>query len=491
MKMVRDLHHANLNRYLGVCVESPNICMVSRFCNRGTLQDLLGNDSIKLDWMFRQSFANDIATGMEAIHNSPIQAHGNLKSSNCLIDSRWACKITDYGLDLLRANQTPKDIGEFAVYKNLFWTAPELLPLADGFKDRKNKTQAGDVYSYGIVLYEIITRDEPYSTNTDTLSSKDVIELVRKRQEPAFRPQFSKFMEEKSGHKMVQVTQDCWDNDAQKRPTFSAIKKKLKANGMGNGKISGMFSRYYNNFSKLVISRMGVCMALKRLLVLSRPIADELKKGNSVSAESFQSVTIFFSDIVGFTSVAAQSTPLQVVDLLNQLYTRFDKVVDEHDVYKVETIGDAYMVVSGLPVRNGERHAGEVASMALNLLSEVRDFQIPHIPSRKVQLRIGIHSGSCVAGVVGLKMPRYCLFGDTVNYASRMESSGLALRIHVSPECKEVLDRLGGYHLDERGPVTMKGKGTIVTYFLTGKDGFDKPLPDVRYAAALADHEFK
>ncbi|EDO27923.1 predicted protein, partial [Nematostella vectensis] len=429
--------------------------------------DLLGNDSIKLDWMFRQSFANDIATGMEAIHNSPIQAHGNLKSSNCLIDSRWACKITDYGLDLLRANQTPKDIGEFAVYRNLFWTVPELLPLADGFKDHKNKTQAGDVYSYGIVLYEIITRDEPYSTNTDTLSSKDVIELVRKRQEPAFRPQFSKFMEEKSGHKMVQVTQDCWDNDAQKRPTFSAIKKKLKANGMGKNlnivdNMITMMAKYTDQLEDIVEERTKQLAEEKaktdELLykMLPRPIADELKKGNPVSAESFQSVTIFFSDIVGFTSVAAQSTPLQVVDLLNQLYTRFDKVVDEHDVYKVETIGDAYMVVSGLPVRNGERHAGEVASMALNLLSEVRDFQIPHIPSRKVQLRIGIHSGSCVAGVVGLKMPRYCLFGDTVNYASRMESSGLALRIHVSPECKEVLDRLGGYHLDERGPVTMK-----------------------------------
>jgi len=172
--------------------------------------------------------------------------------------------------------------------------------------------------------------------------------------------------------------------------------------------------------------------------LLPKSIASQLINGKSVMAEMFDQVTIYFSDIVGFTSISAESTPMQVVDLLNDLYTCFDKIVSHFDVYKVETIGelirltcasfhlltcsssgDAYMVVSGLPVRNGDLHAREIARMALALLAKVHSFVIKHRPTEKLKLRIGLHTGPCCAGVVGLKMPRYCLFGDTVNTASR------------------------------------------------------------------------
>uniref|UniRef100_A0A674AJB5 Guanylate cyclase domain-containing protein n=1 Tax=Salmo trutta TaxID=8032 RepID=A0A674AJB5_SALTR len=159
--------------------------------------------------------------------------------------------------------------------------------------------------------------------------------------------------------------------------------------------------------------------------MLPKTVAKQLRQQKHVEAESYEKVTIFFSDIVGFTTISASCTPLQVVEMLNNLYMCFDTRIDSYDVYKVETIGDAYMVVSGLPERNGDKHADEIAKMSLDLVAAVRQVAIPHMPNKRLQLRAGIHTGPCVAGIVGYKMPRYCLFGDTVNTASRMESTSL------------------------------------------------------------------
>lgn len=152
-------------------------------------------------------------------------------------------------------------------------------------------------------------------------------------------------------------------------------------------------------------------------------VAEKLKLGLAVDPEEFSEVTIYFSDIVGFTTIAAHCTAVQVIDLLNDLYTIFDATINAYNVYKVETIGDAYMVVSGLPVRIPD-HAEQIATMALDLLHQSGRFKVKYLPGVPLQLRIGMHTGPCCAGVVGLTMPRYCLFGDTVNTASRMESSG-------------------------------------------------------------------
>lgn len=139
----------------------------------------------------------------------------------------------------------------------------------------------------------------------------------------------------------------------------------------------------------------------------------------------------------------------------------------------IETIGDAYLVVSGLPVRNID-HASQIASLALMILQRIVKLEIRHRPGELFQIRIGIHSGSVVAGVVGCKMPRYCLFGDTVNCSSRMESTSEARRIHISNATYMLLSKDGGYVCEERGMTFIKGKGDMKTYWLKGEDSSKK-----------------
>ncbi|ESO05557.1 hypothetical protein HELRODRAFT_77547 [Helobdella robusta] len=232
--------------------------------------------------------------------------------------------------------------------------------------------------------------------------------------------------------------------------------------------------KYANDLEKIVDQRAKELVDEKRktdlLLHSMLPpfIVEELKAGRKVEPMMYQNATVYFSDIVGFTKLSSESTPMQIVDLLNDLYGTFDDTISRHNVYKVETIGDSYMVVSGLP-QVTERHVVEICNMALDLLGIVKTFKIRHRPEMTLMLRIGIHSGSCAAGVVGHTMPRYCLFGDTVNTASRMESTGEALKIHLSSSAMEELSAYRQYKVELRGSTELKGKGIMTTYWLVGK----------------------
>jgi len=203
------------------------------------------------------------------------------------------------------------------------------------------------------------------------------------------------------------------------------------------------------------------------------PVAELLKNDQQIPAEFFNSVTVFFSDIVNFTEMCSSMAPLQVTAMLDAVYGLFDSRISLYDVYKVETIGDAYMVVSGLPRRNGIRHADQIARMALDLLGVVKGLSLPEF-SQSLSVRIGIHTGSCVAGVVGNKMPRYCLFGDTVNTASRMQTTGEPQTIQITQNTKDILERMGGFCMDFRCKMEVKGKGSMSTFWLRGfKDDFN------------------
>ncbi|KAF3855508.1 hypothetical protein F7725_016231 [Dissostichus mawsoni] len=282
----QEFDHPNLCKFIGGCVEPPDVAIVTEYCPKGSLNDVLLNEEIPLNWGFRFSFATDIARGVAYLHQHKI-CHGRLKSVNCVIDDRWVCKIT----------------GE-----------------------------------------EVYMPPEFHNSSMEPTLAAD---LIRR----------------------------CRSQNPFHRPTFEQIKK------------------FVNRVNPIKVSPVDMMMNL---------------------AQSYVSATVFFR----FHSALRSSTPYQIVDFLNKLYTTFDDIIDNYDVYKVETIGDACPVV---------------------------------------------------AGVVGTKMPRYCLFGDTVNTASRMESTSLALKIQCSSAAFYLLEEIGGYLLTCRGTLSVKGKGDMVTYWLEGK----------------------
>jgi len=228
----------------------------------------------------------------------------------------------------------------------------------------------------------------------------------------------------------------------------------------------------------LIIEQDRASLAFERerserllLSVLPAPIAERMKAGETTIAEHFPAVTVLFADVVGFTKLSANVNAQELVELLDALFTALDALAAKHGLEKIKTIGDAYMVVCGVPVPVQD-HCERVARFAIEMhaaLDAVRMQWIldgKELGAHQVRMRAGMHTGSAVAGVIGTSKFSYDLWGDTVNTASRMESHGEPGRIHASEEVFHTLNK--HFAFEERGEIVIKGKGTMRTYYLTG-----------------------
>ena len=204
----------------------------------------------------------------------------------------------------------------------------------------------------------------------------------------------------------------------------------------------------------------------ERLLlnILPGPIAERLKANEGIIVDSFPEATVLFADIVGFTHLSTLISPKELINMLNSIFSAFDRLATRHGLEKIKTIGDAYMAVGGL-MGGRPDHAPAVADFALEMLVAID--AVSKETGRTLQLRIGINTGPVIAGVIGESKFIYDLWGDTVNTASRMESHGQVSRIHCTTAAYERLR--DGYQLTKRGTIPVKGKGEMETYFLDGK----------------------
>ncbi|NET27899.1 adenylate/guanylate cyclase domain-containing protein [Okeania sp. SIO1I7] len=204
----------------------------------------------------------------------------------------------------------------------------------------------------------------------------------------------------------------------------------------------------------------------ERLLlnILPEAIAQRLKQGEETIADSFSQVTVLFADLVGFTKISANLSPAELVELLNRIFSAFDELAEKYGLEKIKTIGDAYMIVGGLPVPK-EDHAEAIADMALDMLTQIQEISIKE--GKSLQIRIGINTGAVEAGVIGTKKFAYDLWGDTVNTAHRMESHGIPGVIQVAQATYDCL--ADKYRFEDRGIIDIKGKGNMRTYILLGR----------------------
>jgi class 3 adenylate cyclase len=313
--------------------------------------------------------------------------------------------------------------------------APELLRAEGG------NSAASDVYSFGIILYEVYSRRDPYE-NEDNIT--DILRLVCDKSAQK-RPPAPTTMPEKVKALMA----DCVEDEPDKRPTFEELDKRLQRIDCEGA-----------DPTQTTTKKAGISL----FDIFPRHIAEALRDGRTVEAAHKDCVTIFFSDIAGFTDLSSSLSPRQVADLLDRLYTKFDALSQKYDIFKVETIGDAYMAVTNLEKDQHEDHAKRIAEFAIDAVLAANETLIDPLDAERgyVNIRCGFHSGSVVADVVGTRSPRYCLFGDSVNTASRMESNSKVNRILCSKASYELLKvQCPTIPVVCRGRIPIKGKGKV------------------------------
>ncbi|EGT49931.1 hypothetical protein CAEBREN_31804 [Caenorhabditis brenneri] len=469
MRQMRLIDHSNLNKFIGMSLDAPQLYSIWRFCSRGSLADVIRKASLQMDGFFIYSLMKDIVNGLTWIHDSSHEFHGMLTSKSCLLNDRWQLKITDFGLKNFRTHD------QYTKADRL-WTAPELLRNDDLMGSRE-----GDIYSLGIISAELITRSSVFDLENRREDAEEIVYRLKKGGLQSPRPSLNHNEALEINPALLHLVRDCWTERPSERPDIRQVASQLRSMNTNRNDnlmdhVFNVLESYASTLEDEVAERMKELVEEKKksdvLLyrMLPQQVADKLKIGQTVEPETFDLVTLFFSDVVSFTTLAGKCTPLQVVNLLNGLYTIFDGIIEQHDVYKVETIGDGYFVASGVPRRNGNEHSRNIASMALGFVKAMVGYSVAHLPGEKINIRVGFHCGSVVAGVVGLTMPRYCLFGDAVNTASRMESNSKPGHVHISEEANAMLMRLGGFTTEPRGEVVVKGKGVMKTFWLLKMD---------------------
>lgn len=439
IRLLASLRHPNITTVMGAYRDKGEYAMVMELMVYGSLMDLYLNDMIEFEGDLAHPAFMDIAAGMHFLHSSdPPIIHGDLKSSNVLVDEKFRAKIADFGL----SKTQKKGVG------SPLWQAPELLRGGES-------SQEGDCYAFGVLLSEVLHRRVPYGIEEEQELRVVLREVADERTKR--RPTLPT-----NCPKMVQmVMEKCWEHTPSLRLSFESIRAILatvrieeypfapKPNNTGNAMVYDMFPRH---------------------------VADALMRGEAVPEDRRECCSVFFSDICGFTNISAGLETHQVSKMLDRLFVAMDQAAAKHGIYKVETIGDCYIGVSNLVEQQPADHASRMADFCIDAMQAAANTPVdPEAPEKgSLQIRAGFDSGPVVGSVVGTTYKKYTIFGNTVNTASRMESTGVPGRIQCTERARDLLvkERSGideRFVVVERGTVEVKGRGPMTTFFVNAR----------------------
>ncbi|XP_055335888.1 atrial natriuretic peptide receptor 2-like [Paramacrobiotus metropolitanus] len=535
--------HLNLNTLNGVywspLPSGMTVIVLTDFCQRGSVQDLLSS-SVRLDWEMLTSLLTDLTQAVWIVHSSPLLRHGHLRPEVCLIDKRLSLKLDTVGIyDILSADRrfaqtmdhrTMHNIpdlvirprGEAVVLLNKEslekWTAPELHGFLHSthcssmteLVSNPLSTAAADMYALGRIFdyllksvmgHESLAKQD--SNQTDPTEPNSPAQRVpgtndfRTRTFTVDRQGMRNHFRSKRIKGRMQLytaVSECLNVDPSKRPTIQRIRNVMQnlraGHSTGQNVLEVLMKRIGNYTTQLeeavaersheLLNERRLCDELLREM-LPVEIIRKLRLGEEINPESYSSVSVMFSYLSGFSEFSTfhLASPFTVIAFLNELFGQYDEALSVLRVYKVETVGDSYMVASGLP-ETDQQHAWNLCQAGCALRRVFQSVLHRHLAvdlrcgpeAYTLEALIGINSGACVAGVVGLKRPRYCLFGDTVNTASRIAACSEPGRIQISCRTYQYLlatsasSAIQPLVITERGSVYLKGKGNEMTYWL-------------------------
>merc|ERR1711988_258136 len=366
--------------------------------------------------------------------------HADMKSLNVFVSSGMDDKIGDFGCTCKAGKQQ--------VTGTPAWMAPELL------EDKSYNTYSSDMYAVGMTLWELWTCRQLFCEYDDleleifmTTLTRDVCGGKR----PDIR-------EHEIPTEIKELIVQCWRAEPEKRLDALQLDNSLTALA-GNVEFKSKYEESKDEEAASLLYK-----------ILPAQIADQVKRGEQVEPIHCDVVTILFSDIVGFTEISSKLSSQEVMEMLQRLYVEFDNLTTKHKLFKVETIGDAYMVCGGL-FNHEDVQSQMIVRQGIEMIRAAA--KIPVHKDRPemgtIRIRVGAHSGPVVASVVGQLNPRFCLFGDTVNHASRMESNSIVQRFQISADLKQRLAvEAPEFNIALRGQIPIKGKGMQWTYWVEG-----------------------